>query len=328
MTNPRLALIGCGNIAEFHAPAFREAGFDLAAVTSRPGSTRLRPFAEKHQIPLVFDDPASLFEARRQWDAVLIMASTEATMENLMLAVQSDAPVMVEKPVSVHATDLEPLINKGLPVLVAYNRRFYRTVREARREVTEGGPVLAHMAIPDSVTTPDHPDDDPGYLDRFFSNSVHGLDMLRYIFGDLRVEHVQRNRNSNGAITALAAILSAGDGSTVQLTANWKAPANFTLTLDRPGHRLELWPFEAGAVYEGMEVVEPTPESPIRSFKPKMIDQVKLDEWDYTFKPGFLGQAKAFLALVNGEDTGPAATLDDAHAVLKLAEELTGEPCG
>jgi hypothetical protein len=41
-----------------------------------------------------------------------------------------------------------------------------------------------------------------------------------------------------------------------------------------------------------------------------------------------LGQAKAFLALVNGEDASPAATLDDAHAVLKLAEELTGEPCG
>lgn len=328
MTKPRLALVGCGNIAEFHAPAFRKAGFELAAVTSKPGSIRLHPFAEKHQIPLVFNDPISLFEARTKWDAVLIMASTEATIENLSLATQTDAPIMVEKPVSLYATDLEPLINQGRPILVGYNRRFYRTVQEARIDVTERGPVLAHMSIPDSVTTPNHPDEDPGYLKRFFSNSIHGLDMLRYVFGNLKLEHVQRNRNYNGAITGLAAIFTADGGSTVQLSANWKTPANFTLTLDHPGRRLELKPFEEAAVYEGMEIIEPNPESPIRSFRPKRTEQVKLDEWDYILKPGFLGQAKAFLTLINGGNPSPAATLEDAHEALKLAEQLTGEPCG
>lgn len=328
MSNPRLAMIGCGQIAEFHAPAFRAAGFDLAAVSSKPGSTRLKPFAEKHDIPLLFDEPSKLFEARSEWDAVLIVAPIEATIENLQLALHSAAPVLVEKPVSLRAADLEPLIHRELPVMVGYNRRFYRTVREARNEVATGGPVLAHMAIPDSVPTPTHPDDDPAYLSRFFSNSVHGLDMLRFIFSDLHVEHVQRVLNPNGAIMGLVAILSADDGSVVQLTANWRAPANFTLTLDRPGHRMELWPFEAGNVYEGMEVVEPTQETPIRSFRPKLVSKVNLDEWDYTFKPGFLDQAKAFLALVRGEDSGPAATLDDAYAVLGLAEQLAGQACG
>ena len=303
-------------------PACREAGFDVTAICSRPGSTRLHSFAKRHEIPLIFDNFDYLLKARREWDALLIAVSVEDTLDVLNLALKSQAPIMVEKPVALRSADLLPFINRGLPVTVAYNRRFYRTAREARREADRGMPLLAQLSIPESVRTPCNETEEPNYLFPFFANSVHGLDLARYVFGDLRIEHVQRITNPSGAILGLVAILSAMGGHVVQLTANWGAPANYSLTLDRPGHRFDMRPFEAATIYEGMEVREPTEETPIRSYTPTPVGKVDLDDMDREFKPGFVAQAKALAALVRGEDPAPAARLEDAHAVLRLAEEL------
>ena len=331
MDKPRLALIGCGKISEFHAPACREAGFELAAVCSRPGSTRLDSFAQRHDIPLVFDHVEALLEAREKWDALLIAISVEATLDVLTLALESGAPILVEKPVALRSAELLPIINRGLPVIVGYNRRFYRTTQEARLDVATTSPVMAHLSIPESIKTPHRTEENPGYLRPFFANSVHGLDLARYVFGELSVQFVQHIRNPSGAILGLAATLSAATqsaegGSVVQLTANWGTPANFSLTLDRPGRRLELRPFESATVYEGMEVREPTEETPIRRYDPIPVARVDLDEVDRRFKPGFVAQGKALASLVRGEDTGPAARLEDAYAVLQLAEQLINYP--
>ena len=59
-----------------------------------------------------------------------------------------------------------------------------------------------------------------------------------------------------------------------------------------------------------------------------MVEKVELDQWDKTYKPGFYAQAQALAALVRQEDPGQAARLEDAHAVLEIAEQLAGEVCG
>ena len=326
MDKPRLALIGCGKISEFHAPACREAGFELAAVCSRPGSTRLDSFAQRHDIPLVFDNVEALLDAREKWDALLIAISVEATLDVLTLALESGAPILVEKPVALRSAELLPIINRGLPVIVGYNRRFYRTTQEARLEVANTYPVMAHLSIPESIKPPHDPEENPAYLRPFFANSVHGLDLASYVFGQLAVQYVLHIRNPSGAILGLVATLSAEGGSVVQLTANWGTPANFSLTLDRPGRRLEVLPFESATVYEGMEVREPTEETPIRRYVPIPVARVELDDVDRRFKPGFVAQGEALASLARGEDTGPAARLEDAHAVLQLAEQLINYP--
>ena len=81
---------------------------------------------------------------------------------------------------------------------------------------------------------------------------------------------------------------------------------------------------EMATVYEGMQISEPTPETPIRTYQPVLKEQLMLAPIDSTFKPGFVAQAYAFRALLAGETTAPAAGLEDAHSVLKLAEELAG----
>jgi predicted dehydrogenase len=325
METPRLAMIGCGAIAEFHAPAFQAAGFELAAVCSRPGSPRVRPFAERFHIPRVFDQVNELLNAREEWDALLIAVTVDPTLELLERALETQAPILVEKPIACRTADLARLVNRDLPVIVAYNRRFYRPVREAQKEVRNNPPLLAHLALPDFVKTPNRPADDPGYLRDFFWNSVHGLDLARFVFGDLKVEHVQRLTNAHGALAGIGATLSTDTGSVVQFTANWQTPANFALVLDQPGRRFELRPFEAAAVYEGMEIVEASDEVPVRRYLPKKVHSINLDEWDTRFKPGFYAQAQALAALLRGDDPYPAARLEDAYAVVELAEQLAGQ---
>ena len=114
-------------------------------------------------------------------------------------------------------------------------------------------------------------------------------------------------------------------GGILHFTGNWQAPANFSLTLDRPGRRYEMRPFEAATIYEGMDMTTPTAENPIRTYRPKQFGNVNLNETDYHCKPGLVGRALALAALVRGDDPGPAARLEDAHADLELAESLVGQ---
>ena len=325
MAKPRLGIIGCGRISEFHASACREAGFELAVVCSRPGSVRLRPFAQRYGIPLVFDTVEELLQADGEWDALLIAISIEDTLDVLTLAVESAAPILVEKPVAFRSADVMPLMDRGSNVIVGYNRRFYRTVQAARTEARNHGPLLANLTVPELVVSPRTPEEDPQYLKPFFGNTVHGLDLARFVLGPLSVEHVQRLTNPSGTIIGLAATLVAKNGSVVQFTANWGVPANFSLTLDRPGHRLELCPFEEATIYEGMKVQEPNAETPIRTYSPSEVGRVHLEEIDRRFKPGFVEQAKALLALFRGEPPGPAARLEDAYQVLEQSEQLVGQ---
>jgi predicted dehydrogenase len=208
--------------------------------------------------------------------------------------------------------------------MVGYNRRFYAAAIRAKEEASSAHGWLANLVLPEGVRTPDHPEDNPEYLAPFFANSVHGLDLAQFILGDLTVSHVDRTYNPGGAITGLAAQLRAKSGAILQFTANWGTPANYSFTLDRPGRRYEMKPLEMASVYEGMDVVDPTPEIPLRSYQPRVIEKIDLTPDDLAFKPGFVAQAYAFAAMIHGGDSGPAAGLEDAFAVLELAEQLTG----
>ena len=115
--------------------------------------------------------------------------------------------------------------------------------------------------------------------------------------------------------------LRSARGDLCNLTANWNAPANFSLAFDVGAERFQLRPFEVGATYRGMEVVEPTPEVPIRRYQPVCTGTVLADASNG--KPGFVAQATALRRLVEGTPPGPeSATMDDAYEAVALVETL------
>ena len=322
----RVGVIGVGEISHWHVRALQAAGLSVTAVAAREGSRRLEDFASHHRIPKIWPDWRRMLEEPALWDALLIATPPDATPGVLEAALPLQVPILVEKPVARSAPQLAALCAQThSQVIVGYNRRFYRPVERAREEVRQGSPLMAHLSLPEQV--------DSGVAERrdwlapFFDNSCHGIDLLRFLFGELRVEHVRHLTQPDGHRRGFVAVLCNRRGDCVQLTANWGAPANCSLILDRPGRRFELRPFEEATVYEGMEVLPPSDAVPIRRYRPRVVERIGVEEVDHREKPGFVQQALALRRMMEGQPPPPeAATLEDARAAIELCEELVGSP--
>jgi len=321
----RVGFIGTGNMADWHARALRVAGFELTAACARPGSRRLAPFAERHGIAHVYEDWETMLSEPKRFDALVIATPTDASAWILEYALDSGIPILVEKPVARNSSKLASLCRKPHDrVIVGYNRRFYASAQKARSEVQQGPPLLIQMSLPEDIVTSVKPDTSSNYLAPFFENSCHGIDLLRFLAGDLRVETVRR-LETPGAIQGLAAVLSTQRGDIIQFTANWGTPANFSISLHRPGRRLDLSPFEVATIFEGMDTLPPSDEYPVRRYIPRETGRVSLDDLDLREKPGFVRQALALKSLVEtGVRPPEAASLHDAMMAIRLCEELAG----
>lgn len=310
----RAALVGCGRIAPDHLAALRATGFTVTSVTGRPGSDRARLFARDHAIDTVHSDVDELAEAA-DWDVAVVAVQTEFTVGVAGVLVSTGRPLLIEKPATFTPAELEALRPYADDILVAYNRRFYAPVRRAWELLQLHGPALVELALPERI--PGAPDDQPRTR-QFVLNSVHGLDLLRFLVGPVTVGRVAAVGPASAPV-GFGALLASDRGDVIQLMADWNTPDNFRLACSWPGIRYELRPFERGLRFEGMDVVEPSADSPIRAYHPRVAEEVVADTRG---KPGFVEQAAALAALAHGGSPGPAARLDDAVAAVRLARTL------
>ena len=316
----KLALIGAGDIAKFHIPALRASGLEIIHCASRFNSKTVEQFASTHNIKNVWRNPIDLAASHDQWDGVVISTPTSATLKLLEKVMESGKPVLVEKPVATSSTALEAYA-KSSPtnVIVAYNRRHYSSVQLAQNFVSSRKMVRATMTLPENVFPKTN---NPFYL--IHENSVHGLDMLNYIFGPMQLEHLS-NANSNNQFFGRHALLRSKTGHLISLSMNWNAPGNFTLSIDDAIERLDLIPFEKFQRYKGMNVIEPNNEYPIRRYAPNLLHSGSVfDTTPPEIKPGFFGQAYEFSRLFEGNPAKVSANLTDAYNAQLLAEQLMG----
>lgn len=320
----RVGVIGASQIAESHVSALRHVGFEVTGVSSRAGSTRVHDFASRLEIPTVYDDWSDMLDHPEHWDALLIATYPDGTPDVLADALRTNVPVLVEKPVSWSSGRLAELTEVAHDrVIVGYNRRFYRTVQRAQEEVHAGGPVLARLSLPEGVLPAK--DGPKPYLEPFFEDSCHGLDLVRYVFGDIRIESTYRLHADRGRIGGLAAVFSSTRGDIIQFEGNWGSPANFALSINRSGRRFELCPFEQARVYEGMDIIEPSTSSELRRYVPREVESIDLEAIDLKEKAGFVGQSNALMDMTFGKKPpATAATLEDAMKAVELCEQLVG----
>ena len=315
----RLAIIGTTDIAVAHLNASRAAGFDVVHIAGSPQSATAPKFAKTHGIGKVWDDPMVLAADKDAWDALIIASSTESMIGLLAVATKTGKPVLAEKPIGYTSSSLDPLLPGTKNVVVGFNRRFYSSVQEAKRFIASGAPCLLHLELPESVQV----DTETGTQDvsRVTTNSTHGLDLINYVTGGLTIESVH-SVGSAGDNRGRVLIARSKRGDLCSVSANWNAPANFSLTIDRGNERFELRPLEIGALYRGMEVVPPTVETPLRTYKPIKVTNFAPSDDNSALKPGFLGQSQALLNQIDGKHSDVAATLHDAKIALQFAEAL------
>ena len=310
----KVVIIGVSRIVDFHIRALREVGLEpIAIASSNPNSSTIENFSKVNNILKYYTCWKKML-GDESYDGIVIASRIESTIEILSESMRYDVPILVEKPVGFSSDSLKKLVETGHDkILVGYNRRFYKTVKYVKEFVKEKESVLA------SITTPEIPT-----IRKFFDNTSHSINLLQFVFGEIKLEFSRKIISENG-VKGIVAVFTSNQNNVIQFTGNWGASDNFSLITYFGKKKLELRPFEELNIFEEMDIIEPTAESPIRKYIPKKIKSIKLEEVDARIKPGFFQQAREFLEMVTtNSPPKTGCSLLEAHRTLKICEELVG----
>ena len=317
----KLAIIGCGNIARFHLPAMQACGFSISAISGRPGSSEyLKKFASDFRLSDVeiYSNPVNLINSGT-WDAILLSCPTDVMMDYLEITTKKCKPILAEKPVSNEPEKLKKFF-KNKYIKVAYNRRFYKTTKYAKDFLLEHKNSIVKVTIPESS--------DELFNTKFFpkrlpinsyENSVHVIDLVRFILGDIKWSyHESIKKTAN--YRALIGVGKSEMGNSVILDSCFNSSDNFSIQFIHDTKRLELKPLESAQLYDGMRVIHPTRDIPVRTYKPLLKEQLIETDAD-NIKLGFRLQAEDFKNFCDGKKSF-GATIHDSYKALKTIEGL------
>ena len=318
---PRIALIGNGPTAAAHAIALKAAGVRVTHCSARENKETLENFAKIHSIENIWGVSTDLIKAHEEWDGLIIAASVSALPKLLGSALQTGKPILIEKPVSSSSDYLSRFKEKSPDnVMVGYNRRFYSTVDETKKFLdSTSRRNFCYMQLPETINFFAEPS--IAYK-QVYNNSCHGVDLMRYLFGNLKIKNVEVLKN-DGVDNGRYAILESNNKDICFLSLNWNSPANFSVFIENGQDKIALQTFEDYQSFSGMKILEATEKYPARKYCPQEIQ--KFDVFTHQkdpIKPGFGEQALEFLDLINGKPFKKAARLSDAFFTQSLIEEI------
>ena len=139
--NLRVAIIGCGKIADQHVLSCRRiAGCEVVALCDRE-VLMARQLGERFGIGACFDDAAEMLRATKP-DVVHITTPPQGHFTLAKQCLESGSHVYLEKPFTVTAPEAEELIrlaeNRGLKITAGHNLQFTLEMLEMRRLVADG----------------------------------------------------------------------------------------------------------------------------------------------------------------------------------------------
>ena len=319
----RIGVLGCGRVARHHAAALAAAGATVVAgSTRRPESPNWQAF--KAAVPgarYVADGAAMLRHNEIEGIVACLPWQEMSAWTERLLACPK--PVLIEKPLALAAAPLAAALASAPQAgakMVGYNRRFYETVGRLRARLGEGGLKAVYATISEDIAR--HVDGHgPGVIEHLLAfASSHSLDLLLHLLGPLRVARIYRYPESGypAPFASLNGVLETAGGIPVFLALNADDPVAAGLRFLFDDHTSwVLAPLERLEVFQGYDIAPEAPGAAIRRYRPRAI--AHHDE-PTDLKPGFLAQARAFIA----GDYGPAARPEESLALLRLIEALRG----
>lgn len=319
-------LIGCGNIARFHADVLRDIGICLQAVCSSPASTRLVPFSEEYAIPHAYGTWQQMMN-EESLDAVFVFAPWDAIDGMLLPLLKYEIPIFFEKPVALTPERIEEAINTcaGLidKVQIGYNRRFYDFIPAIKELLTTRVIKAIEVHLPESS---EGISSEKLVNHLFLQNSSHVIDLLLYLldFPTITPVEITRHLDSKGRPNGYNSLMMTDGMIPIHLIACWNSPSNFGLKFHSDGSLIELLPLEMARVYDGFEVIEPTRENPIRRYKPRVSQEFFMDPLSAQYKPGFLRQTLNFVetCILGTRSNVHAANLSSTLKVTDLCRQV------
>jgi predicted dehydrogenase len=290
-------------------------------------SATARAFAQRYDVPKVYGSWTELLRYERP-DALWVAPSWDQIDHMLLALIESGIPCLLEKPAALSADRLREAVaiarRNGTRALVGYNRRFYEFVPRVRAFLAKARLRAIEAHLPEPLPRTEAGVDKALLHALWLVKGSHLVDLLYYLVGKLTVVTMVRGIDEAfGMPTAFNGLLQTPDGIPVHLIANWEAPERYSLTFYCDDSILRISPLERLQIYQGVSVEEASPERPIRTFLPRLVEEQAVD---MTYKPGFLAQAKNFLdsCVTDRSPNAAGCTLEDALAVTELCEEIGG----
>lgn len=186
-----IGCVGAGFImADCHLVAYREAGFNPVAITSRNRSTA-QTVADRHSIPKVYDHYEELL-SDPEIEVVDIAVPPDIQIDVVKAAVKQASHVrgiLAQKPLGVDYTQAVQIVrlceDAGITLAVNQNMRYDQSIRACRHLLDRGDlgePVFASIemrAIPHWMPWQER----LGWVTLRIM-SIHHLDTFRFLFGD------------------------------------------------------------------------------------------------------------------------------------------------
>lgn len=312
----RLAVAGYGAMAARHLEVFRALGVETVAACNRSPEGQRRALDEGGVLR-TYASAAEMVETERP-DGVLVAASVMSQFALTRELIPLGVPLLVEKPPGTSAAEAKTLAQlaaaHGTPVMVALNRRFYSVLERALAGVG-GRAAVTRVDVdwsedPEKMARAGHPAE---VLPRLvFANSLHGLDLLTWLAGPLIAPRITGEDLDPSAPRPRWRMAAEGTGETgilASFRSTWTTPVPWRLTFETREARVVSAPLETAVI-----------DRPGRA--PEVIEP---DDDDRRFKPGLMGQARAFLEVVRDRAPirWPACSLEESRAAMDLAEGLT-----
>jgi len=313
----KIAIIGCGNIAKFHVPALKKVGFSIVAISGKKNThDKLLNFSKSNNLGQckIFSSSLELIHSYI-WDALLICCPTKNSLHYLRIASYYRKPILVEKPVNHHSSNLLPLL-KYKSIKVAFNRRFYDSVKFAKKFYDTNNISLIKISIPEKNNSSVQPGTFPLSI---YENSIHIFDLINFIIDGYNFDYCKSFIYQKKYRTIIATGVSK-KRSLIQLNVSFNSSENFSIDIISEKKRVVLSPIEIARLYDGFKIINPTKKIAIRKYKPIVRNEVKTKNIN-NFKPGFYQQALDFRNFCMGK-IHKGASIKDAYDSLKSIEQL------
>ena len=314
MSKLKLAIIGLGNIASKHLPVLAHfADVELVAFCDT-NEERLRSVSDQYGVPQRYVDLQSLL-SEVEVDAVFSLVSVLSTFRVVEACLGAGKHTFLEKPPGLSSAETRQLADladaNGCLTMVGVNRRFYSSVREAQRAIVAAGPLVSVvMDAPENLANirerKFHPE--PVIRHWIFANGIHGLDLFRYIGGEILQVHVLNRQWFDEQPDSFGALVEFKSGAIGHYISDWTSPGRW---------RMELRGRDVKVLLESLERAQLIQRDGTTTALPTT-------DVDLKFKAGFYAQDRYFLDCVRQKrpPEPPASTLRDAIETMKFIEKI------
>jgi myo-inositol 2-dehydrogenase / D-chiro-inositol 1-dehydrogenase len=311
----KLCLLGAGRIGRVHAEnVVASAGAELALVVDRDEAAA-RELSAKTGAKVASDAEAAL---RSGVDGVLIATSTDTHVELIELAVSCGVPVFCEKPVDLDLAKVEACLKtvreKGVPLMMGFNRRFDPSFAALKRRLDEGEVGTLELL---RVTSRDPAPPPLAYAKvsggLFRDMMIHDFDTARWLLGEEPVELY-----ATGSCLVEPALGALGDVDTAVVVL--KTAKGVVCTIDNSRRAVYGYDQRIEALGSGGMLLadNPTPTTVRRADKAAVISDKPPWFFLERYAEAYRAELAAFLAVLDGE--APPVTGEDGRRALLLAE--------